>query len=265
MSTPQKPADLSTSDELDLELIRQLNEKYGAEEPQGLGVDLPRRSGRTRMIGFITAVAFFALLFSNWFYQENLPSLAFVRRSWELSRIPEIQQLREAVVEIRADNSRGTGFNIDGRGVIVTNYHVVADNSSVLVNFRGGKTYRGSVQAIFPEYDLAFIGLEGEGLPRIEVDWDAALAAGDEVMIIGNPLQFTGIITEGEVIGTTVLAGWDMPVLLIEAPIHKGNSGSPVLTRDGKAVAVVFALLAEKSGQKARIGLAVPLKTTFYP
>lgn len=84
------------------------------------------------------------------------------------------------------------------------------------------------------------------------------MAAGDKVLVIGNPLQFSQIVIEGELAGEILLDGWDVPVFMIKAPVYKGSSGSPVINRAGKVVAVIFATLISDV-QKEKIGLAVPV------
>lgn len=247
--------------ELDQSLIDELNieldvEKTNDDEPQ-----LVRSTGGFKLLSLFTVLVFLTLVFSNWLTIINLPSFGFVDRSRELTQDPAMQKLREAVVEIHTGTSRGTGFNIDESGVIVTNYHVVGNASTAQVNFLRERTFTAVVTEIFPEFDLALLKIDGEGLPSLELDTIYELEAGDGVTIIGNPLWFTRIIIEGKVIGQTVLAGWDVPVYLIEAPVHRGNSGSPVINGEGKAVAVIFATVT--TSQDEIMGLAVPLVHLF--
>ncbi|MDW7650486.1 MAG: serine protease [Bacillota bacterium] len=243
--------------DLDKQLIHDLNRLY---EDDSSGRESVRNTRFFKVASILTILIFLALVFNNWLMIIRLPSLDFLERSRELTRDPKLRTLREAVVEIHTGNSRGTGFNIAADGIIITNYHVVKNAASAQVNFIGERTYTGVIAALYPEIDLAVVSVKEEDLPAIEVETDSEMSAGDSVTIIGNPLWFSGVIIEGEVLGKTVLQGWDVPVLLIRAPVHKGNSGSPVLNSRGKAGAVIFATSVVKNGEKEEIiGLAVPL------
>jgi serine protease Do len=82
----------------------------------------------------------------------------------------------------------------------------------------------------------------------------------DHIYIIGNPLSYTQIANEGEIINTTPTSA----VLQITAPVYRGNSGSPVLTEKNEVIGVVYAATVPtiKSGEKAT-GLAVPVQRVF--
>lgn len=96
--------------------------------------------------------------------------------------------------------------------------------------------------------------------PTLELKFDHTVADAEPVYIIGNPLLFRFIANEGQVIGTIQLQEWDQPVLVIDAPIYKGNSGSPVINMDGKVIGVVFATTRiEYNGSKKKVGLAIPV------
>ncbi|MBS4031184.1 MAG: trypsin-like peptidase domain-containing protein [Clostridiales bacterium] len=252
------PVSIEDMENLDEDLINQLNEKYDGHDTVETTVG---RSKGIRVVGLITALALIVLAFNNLFMVFNIPPLGFVQRSRQLVQDPEIHKLREAVVIVSSADSRGTGFNIDKNGLIITNNHVIKNAGIVNVSFTRGPLYTGKIWANFPEIDLAVIRIEGENLPVIEIETETELVAGDEVLIIGNPLWLSFIVTEGEVVGSAVLKGWDETVLMIRAPIHKGSSGSPVINSEGRVAAVIFATV--QTEQEEIIGLAVPINNLF--
>ncbi len=241
---------------LDTNLIEELNEQYNEEAPKG-----KKRSPAMKLIGILTALVFTAIVLANGFKVFTLPPLDFLLRSLELAKDPQVQQLQRGVVSVNALNRRGTGFNIDPSGLIVTNHHVIQDARVVYVGFKGGGVYYGQKINSFPEVDLAVIKIDGDSLPALDLDYAYKLDTAKEVMVIGNPLGFSQVVKEGKIIGETLLGGWNTPVLMIEgSAIHHGSSGSPVFNPGGKVVAVIFATLVRDSKDQDIIGLAVPIK-----
>jgi S1-C subfamily serine protease len=200
-------------------------------------------------------------MLANWLEPFRLPSIDFIGKSLELAQNQEIKDLQQAVVAINLPGRRGTGFNIDSSGLIITNYHVVKDGSAIEVVFFQDKIFVGKIIHVFPEIDLAIINIQGENLPFVELANESLFNIGDLVLIIGNPLGLSRVIKEGEIIGEHLLRGWDEPVLMIRGPIYSGSSGSPVFNEAGRVVAIIFASLTiqRENAPDELIGLAVPI------
>ena len=254
------PLDEKISKQLDLELIEEINEYYGEEEEDDEQEEIESTSWVVKLVGFVTVFVFVLLIVATGFRAFSMPPLEFLTQSRELAQNPEIRELRESVVVVSAGSSRGTGFNIDSTGLIVTNYHVISDARVVSVSFIGGDLYHVREITSFPEIDIALLRIAGEDIPLVELETERIPRFGDEVLIIGNPMGFTRIINEGRIIGTTRLSGWNSEVLMIQGDIHQGSSGSPVFNDEGNVVAVVFATLRADVEGVRRIGLAVPVK-----
>mgnify|MGYP001378733220 CR=1 FL=1 len=193
----------------------------------------------------------------------NLDALRFLRKSAELSQMELIREAKRAVVVVRSDDGKGTGFNIAPDGLIVTNHHVIEDGLRIVVDFGSYGTFAVRVEAGDPEVDIAFlrlIGAKGE-LPVLELAEENRWMAGQPFYVIGNPLFFSRIANEGTVLGPVSVAGRTSPVLALQAPIYKGNSGSPVLNSDGKVIAVVYATAKFAfEGGETNAGLAIPVE-----
>ena len=220
-----------------------------------------RKKWITKIISSLLA---FSLLISGlqvWFNLFNIPAIQFVKVSNRLSKQADVQKYRKAVVTIEWDGVKGTGFNMDPEGLIVTNNHVVGKSKRVNVYFRSGKSYPGKVIATDPEHDLALVDIQANNLPILQLafdsDWDKWI--NEKIIFIGNPLSFTQIANEGTVIGKALLDEWDVPVMMVEAPIYRGNSGSPVINKKGRVIGIIFATLQNPQIDSRNIvGAAIP-------
>ena len=223
----------------------------------------PRRRWIRNTVLAVVVVALLGNIAAFWPQIYNRQTLPFLFKSQELSARADIQRYKEAVVLVSTDKGKGTGFHIS-HGYVVTNYHVIEGAAFSLVKFPGdSREYRAEQAGIDPGLDIAILKVEDEGraLPFIEVEREKLWAAGDAVYVIGNPLYFTQIASEGHVLGLVPIEGRERPVLAVDAPVFKGNSGSPVMNEQGKAIAVIYATaeLSQAGEEAVQVGLGVPL------
>ncbi|XP_072966078.1 protease Do-like 10, mitochondrial [Typha angustifolia] len=157
--------------------------------------------------------------------------------------------------------SMGSGFVLPGRR-IVTNAHVVADHTFVLVRKHGSPTkYKAEVQAVGHECDLALLTVESEEF------WDGmnSLELGDipflqeAVAVVGYPQGGDNIsVTKGVVSRVEptqyVHGATQLMAIQIDAAINPGNSGGPAIMGD-KVAGVAFQNL---SGAE-NIGYIIPV------
>ncbi|MFS0864672.1 S1C family serine protease [Fredinandcohnia sp. 179-A 10B2 NHS] len=218
-----------------------------------------RRSLIVKLVSLLLVVSMTVTGLQVWFNVFNLPAIRFVEVSNRLSNQHEVKEYRKAVVTIEWAGVKGTGFTVDSSGLIVTNEHVVNHTNTVTVQYRSGDSYTGKVIAKDANLDIAIVDIEATNLPTLELDNADKDWSNEKIMFIGNPLSFTQIANEGEIKGNVVLRDWEVPVMMIEAPIYRGNSGSPVINKDGKVIGVIFATLPNPTIETEEIvGLAVP-------
>lgn len=112
-----------------------------------------------------------------------------------------LEQVQKATVTVLTDSGLGSGFFIDGPStypVVVTNSHVVQGAGAVQVRLHDGSLFGVTRGAVYPQYDLAFMEVDGllhplavlrlrEGLPSLT----------EKVFAYGAPLGLTGTVTEG--------------------------------------------------------------------
>ncbi len=202
----------------------------------------------------------------------RLPVLDFVFDSAKFSQDLRVRQVQPAVVQITVlarpgrpaesgpvAQQRGTGFNIDPAGVIVTNYHVIRDAVRIVVTFPDGGIYNVRSWSGIPELDLAVALLDNAPpiLPVALLGDPGRVRPGDPVIVIGNPLGLENIVvggTLGRVVHLPNRGG--TPALELLAPIHPGHSGSPVVDENGRVIGVIFGSFR---GDDETRGLALPV------
>ncbi len=185
--------------------------------------------------------------------------------------VDTLQGVRSAVIQIEAQGSfvdpefgyqantagRGSGFFVNDSGLAITNNHV-ATGAAFLKVFVAGETKarNARVLGVSECSDLAVIQVEGDTPAYLEW-YEGAIEPGLEVYVAGFPLgdpEYTltrGIVSKEKADGDT---GWASIDYAIEhdAAQHPGNSGGPLVSKDGAVVGVHFAY--NDSGQGFAIG-----------
>ncbi|MBU9723168.1 MULTISPECIES: S1C family serine protease [Bacillaceae] len=209
-------------------------------------------------IASILTIALLTNVWQMWPRLFNFDSIEFIQISRELSQNDDVQLYKESIVVVRAGGSKGTGFYISEDGYIITNQHVVDDANVATVTFQGGDAYRAEVIETNEEIDIAVLHITDDAPDHPVLEFHDTWERDMDVYVIGNPLFFNFIANRGHVIGMT--EGREVPFLMLDAPIYRGNSGSPVINQDGKVVGVVFATSRiDVDGERMRVGLSVPV------
>lgn len=175
--------------------------------------------------------------------------------------------------EAEVGRGQGSGVVIDPSGYILTNNHVVAGATEVVVVFNDGERYEGQVIGTAPENDIAVIKIEADDdLPSVEIGNSSSLRLGDDVIAIGFPLGLGGpTVTRGIVSAEdrTIDVRQSDPslpnelrgLLQTDAAINPGNSGGALVDAAGRLVGINTA--AAPAGSAENIGFAVPIDTAL--
>ncbi len=162
----------------------------------------------------------------------------------------------------RKVSSLGSGFVIDGKeGLVVTNYHVVADADEIVINFHDGSKLKvDKVLGRDQKSDLALLKVTPTK-PLVDVKFGSSdgLRVGDWVMAIGNPFGLGGSVTVGIISAKQrdINTGPYDDFLQTDAAINRGNSGGPLFNMNGEVIGVNTAIISPTGGSIG-IGFAIP-------
>ncbi len=158
---------------------------------------------------------------------------------------------------------QGSGVVIDGRGLILTNAHVVDQVSTVNVTLADGEQRDGDVIGQDPVTDLALVQLSGRVLPSPATLGDSeALEVGDWAIALGTPYGLERTVTLGIVsslhrnISSLGFSDKRLDLIQTDAAINPGNSGGPLVNASGEVIGINTLV---RSGPGAGLGFAIPI------
>ena len=185
----------------------------------------------------------------------------------------ELEQKRPKNISTSANEwkGNGSGFFINEKGYIATNYHVVEEANAIQVEYfqKGVKNiFSAKVIVTDKQNDLAIIQVDDpkfKTLPTIPYVFSSTIKdVGSEVFALGYPMaQVMGDeikFTDGKISSKTGIEG-DITVYQISVPIQPGNSGGPLFDNKGNLVGITSSGLNKEYFNSENVNYAI--KTTY--
>jgi regulator of sirC expression with transglutaminase-like and TPR domain len=173
-----------------------------------------------------------------------------------------VSKVRESLVAIRVDDRDGrqvgigTGFFVDGKGLIATNFHVIGEGRSIQVEWGKGRVLKvEGIEAFDRKADLALVRVAQEAppFPALPLNLMNDLQQGSDVLAFGNPLGLEYSVVRGIVSALREVEGQSL--IQLAMPIEPGNSGGPLVDLDGH----VHGIVNMKSAVDDNLGFAIPI------
>jgi len=149
----------------------------------------------------------------------------------------QFKRLKNTVVTVRSESGHGTGFFVDGKGLILTNQHVVGNSEYLAVQFDRTHKIVAKLIAADPQKDVALLSVNMAALPNASPAplyragaGRTPVQEGERVFTIGSPLSLDKIITTG------IVSKVDLHTIMSDININPGSSGGPLFNGAGQVI-----------------------------
>lgn len=160
----------------------------------------------------------------------------------------------------RQRQGTGSGVIVSADGYIVTNNHVVAEDSTIQVVLDDKRTFEAELIGTDPKTDLAIVKIDASGLPFLSWGDSSQLHVGEMVIAVGNPFGLNQTVTMGIIsaVGRANVGIVDYEDFIqTDAAINPGNSGGALVNLQGDLIGINTAIFS-RSGGYMGIGFAIP-------
>ena len=161
--------------------------------------------------------------------------------------------------------SIGSGFVLDERGFVLTNYHVVKGAKEIKITLWRSQQNEFSAQVAHTDksLDLAVLRIEAnERFTPAKLGNSDRIETGDWMISMGSPFGFEHSVSLGIVSDLhrdLMIGGLSYrDMIQTDAVINQGNSGGPLLDIYGRVVGVGTAIYAP-DGTYTGLGFAIPI------
>jgi serine protease DegQ len=170
----------------------------------------------------------------------SVVSITVTERSSETSKDPLGRSENPGESQI-VGVAGGSGVIVSPDGYILTNNHVVAGASGIIVTREDvQKDYTATVIGTDPETDLALIKISESNLPALHFAEPGSYRVGDAVLAIGNAFGLGQSVTMGIIsaIDRALFPGEFEDYIQTDAAINHGNSGGALVDLNGEVVGI---------------------------
>jgi serine protease Do len=175
----------------------------------------------------------------------------------------QMESFRGRVIE---GEGVGSGIIYNKEGYIITNSHVVATASEIIVILHDGSEYDAEIIGFHEDTDIAVVKIAAYNLMPLDFSSINEVEVGEIAIAVGSPFGFSQSVTMGIISAKErdISVSSDtfpmVDLIQTDAAINQGNSGGPLLNLDGQVIGI-NSLIFSTSGTNAGIGFAIPSDT----
>jgi serine protease Do len=185
------------------------------------------------------------------------PSVVCIR-SRGLAPVDPLEFLLRGGPRASVRSSIGSGVIVSKEGHVVTNAHVIAGMSEIVVQLNDGRSVPAQLIGVDQTVDIAVLRIPPAGLEALPLGDSDQVRVGQMVFAIGNPFGLRESVTQGIISakGRSVSES-GVEFLQTDAAVNQGNSGGPLLNLRGEVIGINSAIYSETGGWLG-ISLAIP-------
>lgn len=158
-------------------------------------------------------------------------------------------------------NFRATGFLIDGSGYIATNAHVINNAKNIIVENKHGEQFIATPLYVDKQSDLAILKINDTSFKKIaSLPYSFRKTSpelGEHIFTLGYPKEEV-VYSEGYVSAKSGYSG-DTLAYQVSIAVNRGNSGSPVLNKNGEVIGII----SSKETDAADVVFSIKSKNIF--
>ena len=182
-----------------------------------------------------------------------------------------LEAFKNSTVVVMTDRGIGTGIILDTNGMIVTNHHVIENNTSITVALYDGRVYSATLVGSDSYYDVAVIKINAPDLVPAVFANSENVYTGERVYAIGTPAgaDFAWSVSAGIVshpyrefkfYNSEDLLEKSLYYIQTDALVNPGNSGGPLINKNCEVIGIINMRLKD---EYIGIGFAIPTNTAL--
>ncbi len=201
--------------------------------------------------------------------QVDTNQLYTMQSSTRITTAEAVKRYAPSVVLVKTASGLGSGFFINEKGYLLTNFHVMAGEKHISVTqfLLEGKILRRilhnevEIVAVAPFHDLALLRIKAFDTKITPVIFapEENIEIGEPVFAIGNPMGLERTVTEGVLSQTHRNFGGTL-YLQVDASVNPGNSGGPLFNARGQVIGIINMGAASMEG----LNFAIPARHAKY-